>query len=74
MSRISGIVILVLEAIFAVSPAVQAAARKTHTVVLGATRKVPYTKAGLPVGMQVLARHFGEGMAFRVARAVEQTI
>jgi aspartyl-tRNA(Asn)/glutamyl-tRNA(Gln) amidotransferase subunit A len=29
------------------------------------------TKAGLPVGMQVLARHFGEGTAFRVARAVE---
>ena len=28
-------------------------------------------KAGLPVGMQVLARHFGEGTAFRVARAVE---
>ncbi|MGD0155346.1 MAG: Asp-tRNA(Asn)/Glu-tRNA(Gln) amidotransferase subunit GatA [Terracidiphilus sp.] len=31
------------------------------------------TKAGLPVGMQVLARHFGEGTAFRVARAVEAT-
>ena len=29
------------------------------------------TSAGLPVGMQVLARHFGEGTAFRVARAVE---
>jgi aspartyl-tRNA(Asn)/glutamyl-tRNA(Gln) amidotransferase subunit A len=29
------------------------------------------TRAGLPVGMQVLARHFGEGTAFRVARAVE---
>ena len=29
------------------------------------------TKAGLPVGMQVLAGHFGEGTAFRVARAVE---
>jgi len=29
------------------------------------------TQAGLPVGMQVLARHFGESMAFRVARAVE---
>jgi len=29
------------------------------------------TKAGLPVGMQVLARHFGESTAFRVARAVE---
>jgi aspartyl-tRNA(Asn)/glutamyl-tRNA(Gln) amidotransferase subunit A len=29
------------------------------------------TSAGLPVGMQVLARHFAEGTAFRVARAVE---
>jgi aspartyl-tRNA(Asn)/glutamyl-tRNA(Gln) amidotransferase subunit A len=29
------------------------------------------TKAGLPVGMQVLARHLGESTAFRVARAVE---
>jgi aspartyl-tRNA(Asn)/glutamyl-tRNA(Gln) amidotransferase subunit A len=29
------------------------------------------TKAGLPIGMQVLARHLGEGTAFRVARAVE---
>jgi len=25
----------------------------------------------LPVGMQVLAAHLNEGMAFRVARAVE---
>ena len=29
------------------------------------------TKAGLPVGMQVLAAHLNEGTAFRVARAVE---
>jgi aspartyl-tRNA(Asn)/glutamyl-tRNA(Gln) amidotransferase subunit A len=29
------------------------------------------TKAGLPVGMQVLAAHFNESAAFRVARAVE---
>ncbi len=29
------------------------------------------TKAGLPVGMQVLASHLQEGTAFRVARAVE---
>jgi len=29
------------------------------------------TSAGLPVGMQVLASHFGESKAFRVARAVE---
>jgi hypothetical protein len=50
MSRISGIAILVLAAIFAVSPAAQAATRKTHTVVLGAARKVSYTKAGDPAG------------------------
>ncbi len=30
------------------------------------------TQAGLPVGMQVLAGHFNEGTAFRVARAVEE--
>jgi aspartyl-tRNA(Asn)/glutamyl-tRNA(Gln) amidotransferase subunit A len=30
------------------------------------------THAGLPVGMQVLAAHFNEGTAFRVARAVEE--
>ena len=29
------------------------------------------TSAGLPVGMQILASHFQEGTAFRVARAVE---
>jgi len=29
------------------------------------------TSEGLPVGIQVLARHFGESTAFRVARAVE---
>jgi len=29
------------------------------------------TRGGLPIGMQVLARHFGESTAFRVARAVE---
>ena len=29
------------------------------------------TNGGLPVGMQILARHFGESTAFRVARTVE---
>jgi aspartyl-tRNA(Asn)/glutamyl-tRNA(Gln) amidotransferase subunit A len=29
------------------------------------------TPAGLPVGMQILASHFQEGTAFRIARAVE---
>jgi hypothetical protein len=50
MSKVSGFVILFLAAIFAASPAVHAAPRKTHTVVLGAARKVPYTKAGDPAG------------------------
>jgi aspartyl-tRNA(Asn)/glutamyl-tRNA(Gln) amidotransferase subunit A len=39
--------------------------------ICGVTVPCGTTKAGLPVGMQVLARHFGEGTAFRVARAVE---
>jgi aspartyl-tRNA(Asn)/glutamyl-tRNA(Gln) amidotransferase subunit A len=41
--------------------------------ICGVTVPCGATKTGLPVGMQVLARHFGEGMAFRVARAVEQS-
>ncbi len=40
--------------------------------ICGVTVPCGATKAGLPVGMQVLARHLGEGTAFRVARAVEQ--
>ena len=36
--------------IFAIAPATSAAPRKTHTVVLGAARKVPYSKAGDPSG------------------------
>ena len=39
--------------------------------ICGVTAPCGKTNAGLPVGMQVLARHFGEGTAFRVARAVE---
>jgi hypothetical protein len=53
MSRISGIATLILAAIFAVSPAAQAASRKVHVVVLGATRKMPYSKAGDPAGAAV---------------------
>ncbi len=45
MSKIS---FLVLAAIFVVSPAAQAASRKTHSAVLGAIRTVPYSKAGDP--------------------------
>ena len=39
--------------------------------ICGVTVPCGTTKAGLPVGMQVLAGHFNEGTAFRVARAVE---
>ncbi len=40
--------------------------------ICGVTVPCGTTKAGLPVGMQVLGPHFGEAMAFRVARAVER--
>jgi aspartyl-tRNA(Asn)/glutamyl-tRNA(Gln) amidotransferase subunit A len=39
--------------------------------ICGVTVPCGATNAGLPVGMQVLASHFKEGTAFRVARAVE---
>jgi aspartyl-tRNA(Asn)/glutamyl-tRNA(Gln) amidotransferase subunit A len=39
--------------------------------ICGVTVPCGATAAGLPVGMQVLAAHFNEGTAFRVARAVE---
>jgi aspartyl-tRNA(Asn)/glutamyl-tRNA(Gln) amidotransferase subunit A len=39
--------------------------------ICGVTVPCGKTQAGLPVGMQVLARHFNEGAVFRVARAVE---
>ena len=39
--------------------------------ICGVTVPCGTTNSGLPVGMQVLARHMGEGTAFRVARAVE---
>ena len=39
--------------------------------ICGVTVPSGTTGAGLPVGMQVLASHFDEGTAFRVARAVE---
>ena len=29
------------------------------------------TKEGLPIGVQILGKHFAEGMALRVAQAVE---
>jgi len=39
--------------------------------ICGVTVPCGKTKAGLPIGMQVLAGHFQEATAFRVARAVE---
>jgi hypothetical protein len=42
--------VLAMAAILAVSAAVEAAPRKVHTVVLGAARKVLYSKAGDPAG------------------------
>jgi aspartyl-tRNA(Asn)/glutamyl-tRNA(Gln) amidotransferase subunit A len=39
--------------------------------ICGVTVPCGKTKAGLPVGMQVLAAHLNESTAFRVARAVE---
>jgi hypothetical protein len=42
------IVLLTMAALFAAGAAVQAAPRKAHSVVLGAARKVPYSKAGDP--------------------------
>jgi aspartyl-tRNA(Asn)/glutamyl-tRNA(Gln) amidotransferase subunit A len=39
--------------------------------ICGATVPCGATSTGLPVGMQVLATHFGESTAFRVANAVE---
>jgi aspartyl-tRNA(Asn)/glutamyl-tRNA(Gln) amidotransferase subunit A len=39
--------------------------------ICGVTVPCGSTRAGLPVGMQVLAAHLKEGTAFRVARAVE---
>ncbi len=39
--------------------------------ICGVTVPCGATKAGLPVGMQILAAHFNEGTAFRAARAVE---
>jgi aspartyl-tRNA(Asn)/glutamyl-tRNA(Gln) amidotransferase subunit A len=39
--------------------------------ICGVTVPCGTTKSGLPVGMQVLARHLNESTAFRVARAVE---
>lgn len=50
MSKGSRIAFAVLAALIAALPAASAATRKTHTVVLGAVKKVAYTKIGDPAG------------------------
>jgi hypothetical protein len=50
MSKRSTIAVLAMAALFAAAPAAQAAPRKAHVVVLGAARRVHYSKAGDPAG------------------------
>ena len=50
MNKGTRICFVVLAALFAALPAFAAAQRKAHVVVLGAARKVPYSKAGDPAG------------------------
>jgi hypothetical protein len=50
MSKVARIAFVVLAILFAMLSDVQAAPRKGHTVVLGAVRKVPYSKVGDPAG------------------------
>jgi hypothetical protein len=45
-----GRILFLLAALLAVSPSAPAAARKGHTVSLGAAQKVPYSKTGDPAG------------------------
>ena len=42
------LIVILFAIIFAIVPAISAAPRKAHTVVLGAARNVPYSKAGDP--------------------------
>lgn len=44
------IAVLVMAELFAIAPSSSAAPRKMHIVVLGATKKAPYSKAGDPAG------------------------
>jgi hypothetical protein len=50
MSTSTRVAVAVLAAMLAAAPASQAATRKTHTVVLGAVKRVSYSKAGDPAG------------------------
>jgi hypothetical protein len=52
MSKGSRVTVVVLAILFAALPAAQAAPRKAHSVVLGAAKKVPYSKAGDPAGAE----------------------
>jgi len=50
MSKRLSITVVLMAAMLAAAPAVFAAPRKAHAVVLGAAKKVPYSKAGDPAG------------------------
>jgi hypothetical protein len=50
MNRRSWLAIVVMGTLLSVSPVMQAAPRKMHVVVLGAARKVAYSKVGDPAG------------------------
>jgi hypothetical protein len=50
MSRKSWLAIVAVGTLLSVAPVIQAAARKAHVVVLGAARKVAYSKVGDPAG------------------------
>jgi hypothetical protein len=50
MKRKSWLAIVAIVTLLSVSPVIQAAPRKAHVVVLGAARKVAYSKAGDPAG------------------------
>jgi hypothetical protein len=50
MNRKSWLAIVVIGSLLSVAPVIQAAPRKPHVVVLGAARKVAYSKVGDPAG------------------------
>jgi hypothetical protein len=50
MNRKSWLAIVTMVTLLSASPVMQAAPRKAHLVVLGAARKVPYSKVGDPAG------------------------
>ena len=51
--RKSVLIVLLLAGFLAIVAAASAAPHKSHSVVLGAAKKVPYTKAGDPAGAAV---------------------